>query len=47
LVAFIEQHAKNSLEIPVVDEKPQVHLETEDATPHEVPEAAPVDHVEL
>jgi hypothetical protein len=22
-------------------------LETEDATPHEVPEAAPVDHVEL
>ena len=47
LVAFVEQHAKNSLEIPIVEESPQVPLEAGNAIPHENPEADPIDHVEL
>lgn len=47
LVAFIEQHAKNSLEIPIAAQTPQVPLEAGNASPHETPEADPVDHVEL
>lgn len=46
LVAFIEQHAKNSLEIPVVEASPQVPLEAGNAT-HDIPETDPIDHVEL
>lgn len=46
LVAFLEEHAKNSLELPVV-EIPQVPLEAGNATPHEVPKADPIEHVEL
>src|SRR5258708_2881820 len=47
LVTFIEQHAKNSLEIPVVEDSPQVPLEAGNATLHETPEADPIDHIEL
>ena len=46
LVTFLEEHAKNSLELPVV-EIPQVPLEAGNATPYEVPKADPIEHVEL
>jgi len=44
LVAFVEEHAKNSVEVPhvVKDTPPQVPLEAGDATATPTPHATPI-----